>query len=81
MSATMNCTSQKTANPIEQFIGCFDSVEAAAKGAGISYEMLRRMRHRGYATTRERAIVMATACGDRIAPAELLGLKKKGRAA
>lgn len=61
-------------NAIERYIACFATVRAAAEAAGISTAMLRRMRSHGYVSTRQRALVMARACGFRLAPAELMAL-------
>lgn len=63
-----------TSNAITRYIACFGSVGAAALAAGVTTEMLRRMRLRGYVSTRDRALRMANACGFRVGPAELLGL-------
>ncbi|WP_394537443.1 hypothetical protein PRJ39_14800 [Lysobacter enzymogenes] len=65
-------------NPIERYIACFDTVRAAATAAGVSATMLRRMRSRGYVSTRQRALLMARACGFRLAPAELMALPQAG---
>jgi len=62
------------ANPVERYIECFHSCGAAAQAAGISTEMLRRMRKRGYVTTRKRALIMARACSFRVDAIELLAL-------
>lgn len=77
----MSCEQTTTANPIERFIGCFDSVEAAALAAGVSRERLRQMRHAGFVTTRDRAITMALACKNRVRPAALLALPPKATGA
>lgn len=61
-------------NPIERYIACFATVRAAAEAAGVSAAMLRRMRSRGYVSTRQRALRMARACGLRLTAAELLAL-------
>ncbi|QQP96928.1 hypothetical protein [Lysobacter enzymogenes] len=61
-------------NPIERYIACFVTVRAAADAAGVSTAMLRRMRARGYVSTRQRALRMARACGFRLQAAELLAL-------
>jgi len=61
-------------NPIERFIACFPTVRAAAAAAGVSTAMLRRMRSRGYVSTRQRALRMALACEGRLSAAELLAL-------
>lgn len=65
-------------NPIDRYIACFRTVRAAAEAAGISTAMLRRMRSRGYVSTRTRALLMAQACGFRVKPAELLALTPGG---
>ncbi len=62
------------ANPVERYAECFHSCSAAAHAAGITTEMLRRMRKRGYVTTRKRALIMARACGFRADAIELLAL-------
>ena len=62
------------ANPVERYVECFHSCGAAAQAAGISTEMLRRMRKRGYVTTRKRALIMARACSFRVDAIELLAL-------
>lgn len=62
------------ANPVERYVECFNSCGAAAQAAGISTEMLRRMRKRGYVTTRKRALIMARACSFRVDAIELLAL-------
>jgi len=62
------------ANPVERYVECFHSYSAAAQAAGISTEMLRRMRRRGYVTTRKRALIMARACSFRVDAIELLAL-------
>ena len=49
-------------------------MRAAAQAAGVSTAMLRKMRSRGYVSTRERALRMARACGFRLGAAELLAL-------
>lgn len=61
-------------NDVERYTAVFPSVRAAAAAAGISTEMLRRMRRQGYVATRERALRMAEACGHRVSAAGLLGL-------
>lgn len=77
----MDCKAQQNPNPIERFIACFDSAREAAEAAEVSREMLRKMRHRGYVSTRDRALVMAGACRNRVKPAALLALPgAEGRA-
>lgn len=61
-------------NPVERYVACFETVTAAASAAGISSEMLRRMRKRGFVTTRKRALVMARACGFQVDARQLLAL-------
>lgn len=61
-------------NPIERYIACFATARAAAAAAGVSTAMLRRMRVRGYVSTRHRALLMAQACRFKIQPVELLAL-------
>jgi hypothetical protein len=70
----MDCTSSRNSNPVERFVACFDTVGQAAKAAEISTEMLRQFRRRGHVATRDRALVMARACGERVTAAELLAL-------
>ena len=64
-------------NPIERYIACFATARAAAEAAGVSTAMLRRMRGRGFVSTRGRALLMAQACGFRIQAAELLALPEE----
>lgn len=66
-------------NPVERYIACFATARAAAEAAGISTAMLRRMRGRGYVSTRDRALLMAQACRFKVKPAELMALTGKGR--
>lgn len=66
-------------NPVERYIACFPTARAAAEAAGISAAMLRRMRGRGYVSTRHRALLMAQACRFKVKPAELLALTPGGR--
>ncbi|HZX77705.1 hypothetical protein [Lysobacter sp.] len=70
----MNDDMDIVANPVERYVACFQTVQAAAKAAGISGEMLRRMRKRGFVTTRKRALIMARACGFRVEATQLLAL-------
>ncbi|MEH6417169.1 hypothetical protein [Pseudomonas sp. CGJS7] len=70
--------SSRSPNPIERYIACFPTAREAAQAAGVSGAMLRRMRVRGYVSTRERALVMAQACRFKIKPAELLALTPGG---
>lgn len=72
--ATVNCTSAANANPIEQFIELFPTVGAAANAAGVTREQLRKFRHRGYVSTRDRALHMARASRNRVSAARLLNL-------
>lgn len=76
MFTTMDCVPAQTANPVDRFVSCFGTVGEAATAAGVSTEMLRRMRHRGYVTTRDRAMVMAEACKHHVKAAELLAVAK-----
>jgi len=62
------------ANPVERYVACFPSCQMAAEAAGISSEMLRRIRRRGFVTTRKRALLMARACGFRVDAIELMAL-------
>lgn len=73
--ATMNCTSATERNPVEAFAGLFPTLSEAAAAAGVSREMLRRMRQRGFVSTRDRALVMAKASGGRVSAAELLAVE------
>ncbi|MBW8810310.1 hypothetical protein [Lysobacter capsici] len=66
-------------NPVERYIACFPTARAAAEAAGISTAMLRRMRGRGYVSTRHRALLMAQACRFKVKPAELMALTGTGR--
>lgn len=78
----MNCITAQKYNPIERFVRCFPTVTAAAEAAEVSREMLRKLRHQGYVTTRDRALVMSEACKGKVKPSELLALgEAKGRAA
>lgn len=61
-------------NPIVRYIACFATANAAAEAAGVSAAMLRRMRVRGYVSTRDRALRMARACRFKVKPAELMAL-------
>lgn len=65
-------------NPVARYVACFETAQAAATAAGISTEMLRRMRKRGFVTTRKRALVMAQACGFRVEATELMALPEPG---
>ncbi|MDI9239680.1 hypothetical protein QLQ15_12275 [Lysobacter sp. LF1] len=75
---TMNIDTDILTNPVARYVACFDSAYAAAAAAGISTEMLRRMRKRGYVTTRKRALVMAQACGFRVGATQLMALPPPG---
>jgi hypothetical protein len=70
----MDCNPSRFANPVERFVACFDTIGQAAEAAQISTEMLRRFRQRGFVATRDRALVMAEACGSKVTAAELLAL-------
>ncbi|MGO1000955.1 hypothetical protein [Lysobacter sp. CA196] len=63
-------------NPIERYIACFVTAREAASAAGVSAAMLRRMRVRGYVSTRARALLMAQACEFRVEAVELMALPK-----
>lgn len=65
-------------NDVERYTAVFPSVREAAAAAGISTEMLRRMRRQGYVATRERALRMAEACGHHVTAAGLLGVDPPG---
>ncbi|RPE81599.1 hypothetical protein [Vulcaniibacterium tengchongense] len=67
-------------NPIVRYVACFGSVREAAQAAGVSTEMLRRMRKRGYVSTRQRALQMAQACQFRVKATELMALTRAGAA-
>lgn len=68
----MDC---QNANPIVRYARCFDSNIEAANAVGISTEALRKMRLRGYVSTRDRALQMARACNGKVAVTDLLGLQ------
>ncbi|MGO1072881.1 hypothetical protein [Lysobacter sp. CA199] len=68
----------RSPNPIERYIACFATAREAAQAAGVSAAMLRRMRVRGYVSTRQRALLMAQACGFKLEPAELMALTAGG---
>ncbi|MBU8977972.1 MULTISPECIES: hypothetical protein [unclassified Lysobacter] len=70
-----------SANPVDRYVACFPSCQIAAAAAGVSTEMLRRMRRCGFVTTRKRALLMARACGFRVDAIELLGLSGVRRSA
>lgn len=70
----MNCITAQKSNPIERFVRCFPSISAAAEAAEVSREMLRKLRHQGYVSTRDRALVMSRACKGKVKPSELLAL-------
>lgn len=70
----MNDDKDIVANPVTRYVACFATVQAAASAAGITTEMLRRMRKQGYVTTRKRALVMAQACGFRVEATQLMAL-------
>lgn len=74
---TVNCIPAHDANPIEQFIELFPSVGEAAEAAGVTREQLRKFRHRGYVSTRDRALRMAKACHNRLSPARLMDLPRR----
>lgn len=67
----MNCHQP---NPVARYARCFETLTEAARAAEISTEMLRRMRLRGYVSTRDRAILMSQACNGKVAAAELLAV-------
>ena len=75
MSAIMNCHSAIEANPVELFTALFPTVSDAAHAAGISTEQLRKMRLRGFVSTRDRAVKMAAATGGRVTAARLLAVE------
>lgn len=64
-------------NPILRYVACFATVGLAAKAAGVSTEMLRQMRIRGFVSTRNRALRMAEASGGRVSAVELLALPRR----
>ncbi|UHQ21568.1 hypothetical protein LVB77_12835 [Lysobacter sp. 5GHs7-4] len=61
-------------NPIQRYVACFATVGSAAQAAGVSTEMLRQMRIKGFVSTRNRALRMADACAGRVSAIELLAL-------
>jgi hypothetical protein len=63
-------------NPVIQFESCFATKIAAAKAAGLTREMLRLHRNRGYVTTRDLAVRMEKACGRAVSATQLLALDK-----
>lgn len=76
--AAAETDSPRRPNPVERYIACFPTARAAAEAAGISTAMLRRMRSRGYVSTRQRALLMAQACRFKVKAAELLALTRGG---
>lgn len=69
-------------NPVQRFQECFPTMTAAAKAAGITREMLRLHRNRGYVTTRALALRMELACGKAVSAAQLLAVdRRQGRQA
>lgn len=70
----MNDDTDIQTNQVARYVACFDTAHAAATAAGISTEMLRRMRKRGFVTTRKRALLMAQACGFRVDATQLMAL-------
>ena len=64
-------------NPIRRDVACFATVGLAAKAAGVSTEMLRQMRIRGFVSTRNRALRMAEACAGRVSAIELMALPRR----
>ena len=74
---TVNCIPAPDANPIVQFIELFPTVGDAAAAAGVTREQLRKFRHRGYVSTRDRALHMARACSNRLSPARLMDLPRR----
>ncbi|WP_157489293.1 hypothetical protein [Lysobacter sp. Root916] len=64
-------------NPIQRYVACFATVGLAAKAAGVSTEMLRQMRIRGFVSTRNRALRMAEACAGRVSAVELMALPRR----
>lgn len=61
-------------NPIQRYVACFATVGLAAQAAGITTEMLRQMRIRGFVSTRSRALRMTEACAGRVSAIELMAL-------
>lgn len=70
----MNCTSAPESNPVELFTALFPTVADAAAAAGVSPQMLFRMRRRGFVSTRDRAVRMAEASQGRVSAAQLLAV-------
>lgn len=64
-------------NPILRYVACFATVGLAAKAAGVSTEMLRQMRIKGFVSTRNRALRMAEASGGRVSAIELMALPQR----
>ncbi len=65
-------------NPVERFVRCFPTVAEAAGAAGVTTEMLRQFRKRGYVNTRDRALAMARGCRNKVSAADLLAVGGKG---
>ena len=76
----MNCDSATIHNPVERFVSLFPTIGAAATAAGVTTEMLRQMRRRGFVSTRDRALHMAGASEGRVTAAELLAVAEEERA-
>ena len=70
----MNCIPTHPQNPVDLWVALFPTVGEAATAAGVSTEMLRKIRRRGYVSTRDRAIKMAEAAGGVVTAAELLAV-------
>lgn len=77
----MKCMNANPNDALARYVACFPTIGEAAVAAGVSREQLRKMRRRGHVPTRDRALVMYEACRRRVAPADLMDLPKKGRAA
>lgn len=71
----MNCTSATDSNPVEVFTALFPTISDAADAAGVSREMLRKMRRQGFVSTRDRAVRMAAAVEGRVSAAQLLAVE------
>lgn len=63
---------------MDRWVSLFPTLTEAAAAAGVTREMLRQMRRRGYVTTRDRAVRMAKAVHDSVRAAELLGVQDAG---
>lgn len=64
-------------NAITTYENHFNTKRAAAAAVGITTEMMRIHRLRGYVKTRDLALRMEAACGRKVKAAALLGLSAK----